>query len=132
MQLRSQVRTKKVLAALPAVALVLSGAAAWAVTGADDPNPTIPSTPTVPGAPALPALPSAPGSPGAADRRPRPGCAEPAERSGAPRHAGAPWGSGPPDASLTGGAAASFSFQTDQPASAPATARRGRGAPSHL
>ena len=63
MQLRSQVRTKKVLAALPAVALVLSGAAAWAVTGADDPNPTIPSTPTVPGAPALPALPSAPGLP---------------------------------------------------------------------
>jgi len=52
MQLRSQFKAKKVLAAIPAVALVVSGAAAWAGTVTDDPNPTIPSAPTVPGAPA--------------------------------------------------------------------------------
>ena len=56
MQLRSQFSTKKVLAVLPAVALVVSGAAAWAGSAADDPNPTVPSAPTVPGMPALPAL----------------------------------------------------------------------------
>ena len=61
MQLRSQFRTRKVLAALPAVALVVSGAAAWAA--GDDPNPTIPSAPTVPGAPAVPALPALPALP---------------------------------------------------------------------
>ena len=62
MQLRSQFRTKKVLAALPALALVVSGAAAWAAGG--DPNPTIPSAPAVPGAPALPAVPGLPSAPG--------------------------------------------------------------------
>ena len=46
MQLRS-----KFLAAVPAAALILSGAAAWAGATADDPNPTLPDAPTVPGAP---------------------------------------------------------------------------------
>ena len=59
MQLRAQFRTRKVLATLPALALVVSGAAAWAA--GDDPNPTVPSAPSVPGAPALPAPPAVPG-----------------------------------------------------------------------
>ncbi len=58
MQLRN-----KILAAVPAAALVLSGAAAWAGATADDPNPTLPSAPAVPGAPALPGLPAMPALP---------------------------------------------------------------------
>ena len=57
-----QLRTK-ILAAVPAAALVVSGAAAWAGVAADDPNPTLPSAPTVPGAPALPGMPAVPALP---------------------------------------------------------------------
>ena len=92
MQLRSQFSTKKVLAVLPAVALVVSGAAAWAGSAADDPNPTVPSArPRDAGAPGPAVTPALPGLParvpcrrarrsGPADRRPGPGPAGPAGR----------------------------------------------------
>jgi hypothetical protein len=53
---------KKALAAVPAVALVFSGATAWSRT-MDNPNPA-PAPPSLPAPPAPPAMPAPPAPPG--------------------------------------------------------------------
>ena len=64
MQLTTHLRSKKTLAAIPAMALILSGAAAWGLN-VDNPSPvpSAPALPTLPGAPAVPGAPDLPGAP---------------------------------------------------------------------